>query len=451
MPGEEDRFAVTESGTDVIGRLRLLWADRKLLYRCLLAGLVVGCLIAFLIPAEYESTVQLMPPDTQSNAGLAMMAAMTSKGGNGMGAIAGDLLGIKSSGALFVGVLKSRTIQDRIVERFQLQKVYSTKLEEDARTKLSDRTGVSEDRKSGIVSIIVTDHDPNRAAGIAQAYADQLNQLMAELSTSAAHRERVFLESRLQEVKKDLSDASVRFGQFASKNTAIDIKEQGRAMVEAAAVLQGQLIAAESTLRGLEEIYTPNNVRVRSMQARIEELKNQLAKLGRGNASANQQSKSSDTQNSSENLYPSIRELPLLGVTYADLYRETKIQETVFETLTQQYELAKVQEAKEILSVKVLDSARVPQKKSFPPRMLIIGCAGMTFLAVAIGGVISRAKWDEWDDSDPGKAFAEEVWQGIRQKVARMARKESGSLLTRVSKPSRSDDSEDDIFRSKQL
>jgi uncharacterized protein involved in exopolysaccharide biosynthesis len=392
------------------GQLRLLWEERRFLGKAFFAGLVVGCLVAFLIPARYESSVQLMPPDNQTGPGLAVLAALTARSGSGLGAIAGDLLGMKSSGALFIGVLSSRTVEDRLVERFQLKKVYSVKLDEDARKKLREKTELSEDRKSGIIGITVTDHDPRRAAALAQAHVEELNQLVAELSTSAAHRERVFLEERLSAVKRDLDDASQKFSQFASKNTAIDIKEQERAMVDAASVLQGQLIAAESELKGLEQIYTPNNVRVRAVQARISELQRQLEKLGgKGYGDPAQDS------DSSHPLYPSIRELPLLGVTYADLYRRTKIQETVYEILTQQYELAKVQEAKETPSVKVLDAARVPERRSFPPRLVITVLAGVLFMAATVMGVFLRAQWDETDAKDPGKLFAREVLQTVNQ------------------------------------
>jgi capsule polysaccharide export protein KpsE/RkpR len=393
------------------GHLRLLWERRRYLGKALFAGLVTGCLVAFLIPARYESSAQLMPPDNQSGSGLAMLAALTAKsggGGGGLGAVAGDLLGVKSSGALFVGVLNSRTVEDRLIERFQLKKVYSVQLEEDARKNLAENTSVSEDRKTGIIAITVTDREPKRSAAIAQAYVEELNQLVAELSTSAAHRERVFLEERLSAVKQDLDDASQKFSQFASKNTAIDIKEQGRAMVEAASVLQGQLVAAESELKGLEQIYTSNNVRVRAVQARISELQRQLEKLGgKGFGDAGQET------DSSYRLYPSIRELPLLGVTWADLYRRTRIQEIVYETLTQQYELAKVQEAKETPSVKVLDAARLPERKSFPPRLLIASFMGVLFLGTTVFGISLRKQWDETNDTDPEKLFAREVLQTV--------------------------------------
>ena len=431
--GAEDLTGL-ELRAQAVRQLRVLWTERKFLGKAFLVGLVVGCLVAFLIPARYESTVQLMPPDNQSTSGTAMLAALTAKaGGASLSGVAGDLLGVKSSGALFVGVLSSRTVEDRLIERFQLRKVYSVKLDEDARKKLASRTSINEDHKSGIIAITVTDRDPQRAAAIAEAYVEELNQLVAELSTSAAHRERVFLEERLGAVKRDLDDASQKFSQFASKNTAIDIKEQGHAMVEAAAKLQGEMIAAQSELKGLEQIYMPENVRVRSVQARISELQRQLEKLGGTATGEPNRANASSGSSSTDSLYPSIRELPLLGVAWGDLYRRTRIQEAVFETLTQQYELAKVQEAKETPSVKVLDVARVAERKSFPPRTAIAFAVAFLFFGAAILGVFLRVQWEQTDEKDPGKVFAHEVFQTVNARMPWATQNGSG-LQTKTHK-----------------
>ena len=142
---------------------------------------------------------------------------------------------MKSSGALFVGILGSETVQDGLIDEFHLKKVYHDSKIEDARKDLSEHTDVSEDRKSGIITIAVTDHDAKRAAAMARSYVDELDRLVAQVSTSSARRERIFLEGRLQDVKTDLDLAARNFSDFASKNTAIDIPEQGKAMVEAAA------------------------------------------------------------------------------------------------------------------------------------------------------------------------------------------------------------------------
>jgi capsule polysaccharide export protein KpsE/RkpR len=233
---------------------------------------------------------------------------------------------------------------------------------------------------------------------------------VAELSTSSAHRERVFLEERLRAVKQDLDEASKQFSQFASRNNTIDIKEQGRAMVQGASSVEGELIASESELKGLEEIYADNNVRVRSLRARITELKRQLEMLGgTGAGNSGRAAESSG--------YPSISRLPLLGVTYADLYRRMQIQEAVYETLTQQYELAKVQEAKETPSVKVLDAASLPERKSFPPRTLIALLVTLLVSSGAVLFVVARSAWDRTNENDPGKVFAQEVLQVVQARM----------------------------------
>jgi uncharacterized protein involved in exopolysaccharide biosynthesis len=392
---------------------RLFWASRRFLIRAGACAVVASTLIALLIPARYGAVTRLMPPDGQSNSGLGLIAALAGKS-SGMEGLAGDLLGVKSSGALFVGILNSETVQDALINKFELQQLYGTKKIEDARAVLAEHTNVSEDRKSGIISITVFDRDPKRAAAMAQAYVVELDRLVAQVSTSSARRERIFLEGRNQKVKADLDDAARKFSDFASKNTAIDIPAQGKAMVEAAATLQGDLIAAQAELSSLQQIYTGNNVRVRSAEARVKELQEKLNEMG-----------GEGTQGELESdhaLYPSIRKLPLLGVQYADLYRETKIEETVYEVLTQQYELAKVQEAKEIPTVKVLDVATVPTKKSFPPRTVIVILGTMLGMALSMSWVVGKTWWDAMDANDPRKEFALEVSRSVRASRERLFR-----------------------------
>jgi capsule polysaccharide export protein KpsE/RkpR len=404
------------SDEKTLASLWLIWAHRRSLFRLAVYAVVVSTIAAFLIPARYESTTRLMPPDNQSTSGLATaLAAMSGGSGGALSGIAGDFLGLsgKNTSELFVGILESRTAQDKLIQQFELQKLYGDRRMTDARKDLADHTSISVDRKTQIITIGVTDHDPKRAAAMGQAYVEELNRLVAELSTSSARRERMFLEERLQAVNKDLESAEKEFSQFSSKNTAIDIKEQGKAMLEAAATLQGELIAAQSELEGLRQIYSDNNVRVRSVRARIAELKEQLEKVG----GKGEDESIADQQ--SDSMYPSIRKLPILGVTYADLYRRTKVQEAVFETLTKEYELAKVQEAKEIPTVKVLDPPNVPDKKSFPPRVAIIFLATALALIMGTAWLLARMAWQHTDSADPRRMFAEEVFATIRARVSR--------------------------------
>jgi uncharacterized protein involved in exopolysaccharide biosynthesis len=405
------------SRDQILTRLRLLWGMRRFLGRCALVGIFAATLFAFLIPSQYQSTARLMPPDQQGSGGQAIMAMLSGggqSGSSGLGSLAGDLLGAKTTGALFIAVMRSRTAQDQIIQRFDLRKVYGARLEESARKRLERNTDISEERKSGVITLGVTDHDPKRAAAIAGAYIDALDTLTAKLNTSAAHRERVFLEDRLNKINVELESAEKDFGQFASKNATIDISAQARAMVEAAATLQGQLIAAESQLEGLRQIYSDNNIRVRSTQARITELRNQLEKLG-GKSAGN--AAPAGEQSPTDNAYPTLRQLPLLGVPYADKFRQLKVDEAVYETLTKQFELAKVQEAKEIPSVKVLDQPEVPERKSFPPRALIIVAGTACSVLLGAAWVLGTARWRQIDPHDPGMRFAQEVFGTMRAGV----------------------------------
>jgi uncharacterized protein involved in exopolysaccharide biosynthesis len=391
-------------------RLRTLWDNRRLFLRAVGIGLVLSTLIALLIPNQYTSMTQLMPPDNQSSSSsMAMMAATIAKGAGALSSVAGDLLTLKSSGAMFVGVLRSQTVQDRLVQQFDLRNVYGKRLNVDARQKLDENTFITEDRKSGIITINVTDHDKQRAAALANSYVEQLNSLVAQLSTSSAHRERVFLEDRLSAVKKNLDEDANQLAQFSSKNNTLDIRDEGRAMLDAAAGIAGQMIAAQSQLEGLRQIYTDSNPRVRSLNAHVMELRKQLDKLGGAKVPTGATGDQAAVDPTSDMPYPSIQKLPLLGVKYADLYRQVKIQETVYELLTQQYEMAKVQEAKEIPSVKTLDPAKVPERKSFPPRLLIILsgiCLAIVIAAVWVWGSI---RWERLDAQDPRKAFFREI------------------------------------------
>lgn len=387
--------------------LLLLWEQRATVRRAFVYALLAGTVIALLIPNLYTSKARIMPPDEQG--GAAMLASLLGKADSpGLGTLAQIGLGQKTNGALYAYLLHSRTVQDRIVERFELQKEYSKRYRDDAIKKLDDRTDVDEDRKSGVITIEVSDRKRERARQMALAYIDELNRLLAEVSTSAARRERIFVEQRLVGVQKDLQAAEKELSEFSSKTTVLDVKEQTKAMVESEAVMQAQLIVAESELQGLEQIYTPSNVRVRSVRARVEELRRQLhAFAGSDTAEAG------SSNGTVDDLYPTIRKLPILGVTWVDLYRRARIQEAVFELLTKQYELARIQEAKEIPTIKVVDVPELPEKKSFPPRLLIICLFAAGGILAAVAWIIYSPLWQSLPPSDPGKRIVQDMTEQL--------------------------------------
>lgn len=320
---------------------------------------IVG--LTFIGPNEYQSTARLMPPDSTTFSGRSMLNSM-------MGSLSaaslimpdlggGGLLSGRSPGATTIGILGSDTVEDDIINRFNLLNVYHRKLYVDARKDLIKASGFSEDKKSGIITISVEDEDPNRARAMAQSYIDELDKLANNLSSSAARRERIFLEGRLKSIKDELDFNTQALSQFSSHNATMDPQKQGEATVEAAEKVQGELILAQSQLSGLKAIYTDDNARVRGAQNRVDELQRQFSKMAGSGANAG------TTGAEANPAFPSVRALPLLGVTYYDLYRKVTTDEALYEALTKQYELAKVGEAEDIVPVRVLDPPLLPERR----------------------------------------------------------------------------------------
>jgi capsule polysaccharide export protein KpsE/RkpR len=219
--------------------------------------------------------------------GTAVLAALTGRGLgslNGLSSLAGSLLGGNNSTALFVDLLRSGTVADHLIDRFHLQAVYHKRYRVDTAKHLAHNTTITDDKKSGVISITVEDTDPRRARDLAQGYLDELNLLVNRTSTSSAHQERVFIEKRLQKVKADLGQAQQRMSEFSSTHSTVDIKEQTRAMVDAASRLQAQMILEQANLDSLRQIYGDGNVRVRATQARIAALQGQLLKISGSSA-----------------------------------------------------------------------------------------------------------------------------------------------------------------------
>ena len=415
--GYHTPFEETATGPSILKPIEitwLLWGKRAFLKCVLFVGLLVSTVVAFLTPNRYMATAQLMPPDYTSSTDLidalpALSSASDGTGaaasaGGGMMGLANKLLGLNDPGQLMIGVLNSRTITDAIIQRFGLQALYSTTYPEDTRKALEGHTDFSEDSKTGIITITVEDKSPELATAIALAYTEELNRVLGEVNSSAAHRERLFIEQQLSGVKVDLDSSAKEFSEFASKNSTIDISEQAKAMVSSAAGLQAELIAAQSMLRGLQQIYTESNPRIRQVQAQVAELQAQLDKMGGKNVNLTDGSTLSKGED-----YPSIRQLPLMGVRYLDLYRRSQIDEAVYELLSKEYELAKLQEARNLPTVQVLDLPVVPQKKSGPHRLLLVVGATSMCLFFGMVWIVGVATWEQTDSRQPWKELAEEI------------------------------------------
>jgi capsule polysaccharide export protein KpsE/RkpR len=378
---------------------------------------------AFIIPKQYKSSTSIMPPDQQGSSAM-MLAALAHSGGLGaLGGLAGQLLGGHTSTALYIDLLHSGSVSSHLIDRFNLQQVYHKRYRVDTAKHLARITKITEDKKSGVLTIEVEDTDRTRARDLAQAYLDELNNLVLRTSTSSAHRERVFIEQRLQKVKTDLENAQLALSEFSSKNSTIDIKEQTRAMVDAGARVQAELLIEQSGLESLRQIYGDGNVRVRETEARIASLKGELAKMTGSSAPLADEGLHDTTGTESDGvekkgeLYPPLRQLPRLAVPYADLYRTVRVQETLFELLTQEYEMARIEEAKDVPVVSVIDPPGIPEKKSFPPRLLL--ALLLTFLSFACAStiILLRTHWATIDTSDPRKALVTEILSVSRHRL----------------------------------
>ena len=395
----------------------VLWRKRGLLMRIAGVTFVVSLAVSFAIPKTYESTTRIMPPEN-SGSGATLLAALTGRalGGDALGGLAASLLGGRNTGALFTELLRSGTVTGHLIDRFNLQSVYHKRYRVDTAKYLLRHTIVIQEKKSGVITITVKDHDPKRARDLAQAYLDELNMLVNRTSTSSAHQERVFIEQRLAGVKADLDRAQRNLSEFSSTHATVDLREQTRATVEGAAKLEGELIATQGELDSLRQVYGDGNVRVHAAEARIANLKKEIQRIGGTSAQLPTDTAGTAPKGGGEesDSYPPLRQLPRLAVPYSDLYRNVRIQETVFELLTQQYEIARIQEAKDIPAVNVIDSPGIPEKKSFPPRTILTLALTVGVLGIACIVVIALHYWNAIDSGDPRRVLAQEVFIAFR-------------------------------------
>jgi uncharacterized protein involved in exopolysaccharide biosynthesis len=212
----------------------------------------------------------------------------------------------------------------------------------------------------------------------------------------------------------------LELSEFSSKNSTIDIREQTRAMVDAGARVQAELLVEQSGLQSLRQIYGDGNVRVRETEARIASLQHDLDKMTGSSAPLlTQGAADSDSKSVPEEkgeLYPPLRQLPRLAVPYADLYRRVRVQEAVFELLSQQFEIASINEAKDTPVIKVIDPPGVPERKSFPPRLLLALFLSLLSFGGASALILLREQWSHVDPRDPRKVLAIEVWSVMRRR-----------------------------------
>jgi tyrosine-protein kinase Etk/Wzc len=349
----------------------LLKRGRIILLSALLAALLaLG--YTLITPDSYTATAQLLAPQ-RSDQGIAGLLAKMQ--GNPIGTLFGE----GSTSDIYVGILESRSVADQIIQRFGLKERYRESSLEDTREKLKARTKM-ESGDDQIVHVSVKDTDPKVAADMANAYAEELNRVNQTVNMTEGHLKRVFLEDRLEKVKEELLRAESQLKNFQEKHRLVALEDQAKATIDGAAKIVGDIIAAETELEVFKKFGTERNNEAVRAKTRIAELSRQLAKIEEGNSGSGSLKNALAGGQSESNFYIPFNELPSLGMQLIRLIREAKIQEELFKLMTGQYELAKIEEARDINTLQILYRAVPPDRKSGPSRILIV------LLCTAAGG-----------------------------------------------------------------
>ena len=344
---------------------------KKLIIGAPLIVAIVVAIYSFFIPPIYTADVQMLPPQQQSSA-----SAMLSQLG-ALGGMAGAA-GIKNPNDTYVAMLKSRTIQDSMIKRFKLQAVYKTKTPEQTRGALNGATKVTVG-KEGIIGISVDDESPQRAAILANGYVDALQQMTQVFAVTEASHRRLFYEKQLLQAKHNLGDAEIALKQLQEKTGIIHLDSQAQLGIGTAANIKGQIAMKEVELGAMRTFATGNNPDLVRTQQTISGLQAQLAKIETGTVSSSK--------------------VPETGLEYIRKTRDFKYAETIYEMLAKQFEMAKIDEAKESSVIQVLDKAMPPEQKSKPKRSMMVLIAALatgflTILYAFIKEALQNAKKD---------------------------------------------------------
>jgi len=285
-----------------------------------------------------------------------------------LGAAAGGALGIKNPNDLYVGMLKSRTVADNLIARFDLNKLYDEKFQSDARKVLEKKTTITSG-KDGIIIIEVDDTDPKRAADVANAYVDELMKLTKVLAVTEASQRRLFFERQLVQAKDNLTEAEIVARQGLQKGGLAQVDAQGRSMIEVTARLRAQISAKEVQLGAMRTFAAVGNPELQRTQQELGALRRELSRIEGSSPIAAISGR--DTAGNS-------------GLDNLGRLRDVKYYEFLYELLAKQYELAKIDEAKDATVIQVMDKAIEPDRKSKPKRALIFLLSTLAALFVSI-------------------------------------------------------------------
>lgn len=368
-----------QTGPSLLDVLALVIERRRFIGWVTSASIVLGACVALILPNRYTATVTLLPPQQNSSISAAVASQLGSLGG--VAALAGGSLGLKNSNDLYVAMFRSRTVEDAMIERFALLNEYHVPRMSDGRKQFEKHTAIENGIKDGLIHISVSDHDAKRASELANGYVNQFRSLSEHLAITEASQRRLFFEKQIEQAKDHLVDAEEALKRTEQSTGLIQLDSQARALVESAALLRGQIAAKEVQIHAMETYATGQNSQLIQAQSELQTLRSELSKLG-----------SSEPAIDGEIIVPKGK-VPEASLEYVRKVRDVKYYETIFEILARQFELAKLDEAKQGAVIQVVDMAVPPDKKSFPPRSLITLGAALTGLVIAVCIVSLQNAW----------------------------------------------------------
>ena len=370
---DDEDTTPTVSLTDV-----LIWlGERKALIGAVTAGVaVLSAVVAFLLPPVYTARTTFLAPGSQQQSGsVAALAALGSLGS--LGALPSGLA--KTPDELYVALLKSDSVQRGLDQRFNLRSHYDVPTYEALRKTLPSYIRVSSEKKSGVISVEVDDKDPKFAADLANAHEGEVTKLLGRIAVSEAQLRRVFFDKQLRETKENLVKAEQSLRQVQEKSGVIVLDKQAEALITNAALLRAQISEREVQLRVLRTSATDQNPAVVRLNSELRGLRAELARM-----------ESSQGGAAGSAVDMPVGRIPEAAIDYVRARRELKIQETLLEGMVRQFEIAKLDEAKEGPSLQQVDIAQVPDYKSRPARGLIILASTLAALLLVSTWVIVR-------------------------------------------------------------
>lgn len=336
---------------------------RKFIVRNTLLVTIIAIIISFILPQRFRATTTILPPSPEQSAMIGMISANIPSGLAGLARIGGGLPGVSTASDLFAAIMKSGRIKGVIIKKYDLKKEFKAKTMSDVLKALDGITNLSVSPE-GIISVSVTYTNKYLAADIANAYAEELDKFNTESAMTVGKRYRIFIEKRLRGIEDSLTYAENALSDFQKKHRTIAFDIELRSAIETIAKLKSEVILLEVQKGAIRTSSSINNPYVGNINQKLRELKKQLAKIEIG-------SKVEKRDEFGIGFSVPLSKLPELSLEYARLFRNMKIQEVVYELVTQQYEQAKIMELKDTPTVQILDRAGPPEKRIFPVRRVI--------------------------------------------------------------------------------